>query len=85
MTYTYQAFANGYSSPANDEVCHARSREQLRAALSSWAEETTQYYDLDFAEPTLAVWKGYEEDITDLCPDFLLTPGPRGGMHQQNV
>ena len=79
MRYTYQTLteSGSFSAPWGDDVGHADSLDQLRAALDWWAGEVSALAD----EPAwLRVWMGHETDVTDLYPDFEVFQGPRGGM-----
>jgi len=79
MIYTYQTWTDSWSfaNPEGNDVRHASSIKQLRAALQSWADTVQQYSD----EPVrLIVWISDYNDVTDLYPDFELVLGPRGGI-----
>ena len=85
MKYTYQTVSESHSfaAPEGTDVEHASNLGDLRAALDEWRDEhgnvgTSEEY------AQIIVWHGTLDDVTDEYPDFILRPGPRGGMIKES-
>lgn len=81
MKYTYQTHSASGSlgCPEGTDVGYAANKSDLSWALEAWQDEHHQVGS-DSADASLLVWKGELKDVQDLCPDFSVTTGPRGGI-----
>jgi hypothetical protein len=72
------------SNWANPEACdvrHAATKHDASTLLQDWSETVGRYDDP--RQVSALVWHGTLDDVTDQCPDFQLTIGPRMGIHWQ--
>jgi hypothetical protein len=85
MNYTYQetSESGSFSQPWGNDVSHASSIKELRHALERW-QDSHNRVGSDERDASLVVWKGTLEDVTDVYPEFILKPGPRGGMIRES-
>ena len=82
MKYTYQENSEScsFASPEGSDVGHATSLPGLRRALERW-QDSHERVGSDEKDASLLVWKkAHHDDVTDMYPDFILRPGPRGGV-----
>ena len=78
--YTFQCLVDSgsWAMPPSDDVSYSSSLPGLRDSLEDWRETVGRMDDPSLC--FLMVWKGRLEDVTDQYPDFILKPGPRGGI-----
>ena len=80
MRYTIQLHteSGSFSSPQGDDVKHCSNKADIRWYLDDWADTVSRYSE---ESVEVLVWRGTLEDVTDVCPDWVATLGPRGGMN----
>lgn len=80
MAYTIQVFVAGYGHPDGRDVVYVNNLRDAKFHLSAYHEEAEQV-GAGYEPSTAYLWKGEHKDVTDMYPDFVLTMGPRGGIH----
>lgn len=80
MTYTIQLISESgnWAHPEPTDVKYADNLSDLYSIFSDWMDTNDRFNEAKDA--TALVWKGRENDVTDLYPDWQLTVGPRGGI-----
>lgn len=82
--YTVQTFAESgnWSCPdGRQSLTRCRSLGETMDTFSHWVDEVSQFDDERCAYAY--AWRGHHRDVTDLCPDFRLTLGPRLGIRRE--
>lgn len=82
--YTVQTLAESgnWSYPnGRQSLTRCCSLKEVENTFSHWVDKVSRYDDDRCAYAY--VWRGHYRDVTDLCPDFRLTLGPRLGIRRE--
>lgn len=82
MAYTIQLHSESgnWANPEGNHVRFAANLRELKDIFQDWIDTNDRYNSAQDA--TALVWSERLDDVTDQCPDFELTVGPRGGIRR---
>lgn len=81
FTVQYWARNGNWANPEGHNVKHVATKQEAKTLLQNWSETVGRYDDP--RQASALVWYGSLDDVTDTCPDYELTIGPRLGVRWQ--